>query len=658
MLSSFRRYRPPTDRPYREDVAEPRLRGASERRGLRDPDRQVDAALALGAALLGAAGGLLPDPEVSYELTAGPGPAVAGTLAGLALLWRRRRAPAVFLVVTGLGALATVLHWHSTIPVTLLLAGYALGAFATARTGLAALAIALAVFAGLFALRAPYFDSAVGLFNVAQVLVAWLVGLGVAHRRQLATFARERRQFISRTASDEAERAVVEERLNIARLLNARVSSALDEVADAAARACAGQGEVSRALGSIESSTRQASQDLRQLLGTLRAPEPTQEPDQATVPQWPIDVAIGSALVAFNVGSTLLPDLSSALAYAEPSGPVLIGLSVVPGLILLFRRRIPVTALGVVLGVVLTVYWLRWPEGTIPAGLVVACYAVGAWAPWRRARAALLILYATLALVVGLGPEHLVADWRLAVVVTAPWVIGVVVRRHRLRDQEDLAALRAVEEAHAVRLRRAVLDERLAVARDLHDVVSHNLSGIVIQAAAARRATADQQDAQVLHALEQAARTALQDLQEMVLTLHSPAPRRPSPGVTGIDGLVARHVETHGPVTLALDQLVADEPESIQLTVYRVLQEALVNAAKHAPGAAVTVRVGHTAGFVEVEVTNAAAPPAEGVVSSGVGLTGLAERAALHGGTLDTGRTNQGGFRVCMRLPSQLAVRR
>src|SRR5690606_21459614 len=98
----------------------------------------------------------------------GPLPALAGVVAGAALWWRRRHAPAVFLTVTALATLTTALHWHSQLPVVLLLAGYALGAFASPRAGVTALVPALLAVAGLFAIRAPYFDSALGLSNVGM----------------------------------------------------------------------------------------------------------------------------------------------------------------------------------------------------------------------------------------------------------------------------------------------------------------------------------------------------------------------------------------------------------------------------------------------------------------------------------------------------------
>lgn len=227
-----------------------------------------------------------------------------------------------------------------------------------------------------------------------------------------------------------------------------------------------------------------------------------------------------------------------------------------------------------------------------------------------------------------------------------------------MRDQAELDALAEAEREGAVRLRRAVLDERLAVARDLHDVVGHNLSGIVIQAAAARRRADGGADAEVLRTVERAARAALRDLQRMEQSLTSPTTRQPVPGSDDLALLVARYRQHHADVSLDVGEGVAAEPGSTQLTVYRVVQEGLTNAAKHAPGAAVRVSVTRDRGRVEVEVVNTAGAAAHHVVGAGVGLTGLAERVGLLGGALETGPTDDGGFRLHATLPSRAAVRR
>lgn len=392
-----------------------------------------------------------------------------------------------------------------------------------------------------------------------------------------------------------------------------------------------GQDGVEEILTTIETSSRQAADDLRQLLGTLREPDPVPEPPAAATTRWPVDVAVAVAVTVFTVGGVLVPDPSSEAAHAEASPAALLTLSALPGAALLLRRRFPVAVLAVVLAVVVTVYALRWPEGTVPAALVVAGYSVGAWAPWRRGLAALAAVCSGLALAMWVAPTPVVTEPGLVAVVAVPWAVGAAVRLRRVRDQAELDALAEAEREGAVRLRRAVLDERLAVARDLHDVVGHNLSGIVIQAAAARRRADGGADAEVLRTVERAARAALRDLQRMEQSLTSPTTRQPVPGSDDLALLVARYRQHHADVSLDVGEGVAAEPGSTQLTVYRVVQEGLTNAA----GAA-----------------------ADHVVGAGVGLTGLAERVGLLGGALETGPTDDGGFRLHATLPSRAAVRR
>lgn len=204
-------------------------------------------------------------------------------------------------------------------------------------------------------------------------------------------------------------------------------------------------------------------------------------------------------------------------------------------------------------------------------------------------------------LMVALGLDQF--DVWAFIVFTLPWVLGAVIRQRRLSDQQQVERAIAAERDRAVATERALAEERLAVARDLHDLVSHNLAAITLQAAAARRRPSNP-DPAALTAIEQAARAALADLRAMLDALSRPdvGGLSPAPGLADLKALADRHREVNGPVDVRIDPAVAREPESARLTAYRVVQEALTNVYRHAPGARVTVRLAATDGALVVDV--------------------------------------------------------
>ncbi len=230
----------------------------------------------------------------------------------------------------------------------------------------------------------------------------------------------------------------------------------------------------------------------------------------------------------------------------------------------------------------------------------------------------------------------------------AGWLVG-----HRTR-QATVSRLRA--EAAELAGELALREQRDQLARELHDVVSHGLSVVVLQTTAARASLSDRHSVadvdRHLAAVEDTARGALDEMRRMLGLLQSgdleqgPAPERPS-----VEALVERATAAG----LRIDATGVEDvelPGGLSLTVHRVLQEALTNAAKHAPGSAVRMRVHATADRVEVEVVDdgptAAAPKG---LSGGAGLAGMAERVALYGGTLRAGARPGGGFEVRAVLP-------
>ncbi|MFI8911250.1 sensor histidine kinase [Streptomyces sp. NPDC053513] len=293
-------------------------------------------------------------------------------------------------------------------------------------------------------------------------------------------------------------------------------------------------------------------------------------------------------------------------------------------------------------------------RSTFASGLVAA-YSAAMYSPHRRSVAASLAAGVLLHAVFPLVPE--VDGDLVPVLVLLPLALvshGVHLWRQRERT------LRAEQEAE---LRRAVEAERSRIARELHDVVTHNVSMMTIQAGAARTvlATSPEQAREAMLAVEAAGRTALSELRHVMgllaMAADGPDPAAgvalaPQPGLDRLTELTDRVRSSGVPVEVAVRGVPVELPAGVDLAAYRVVQEALTNAVKHADGARVSVTVEYGTDRLRVEVSDTGgrrlrtAEP-----GGGHGLLGLRERLAVYGGTLDAGSRPHGGYRVRAVIP-------
>ena len=257
-----------------------------------------------------------------------------------------------------------------------------------------------------------------------------------------------------------------------------------------------------------------------------------------------------------------------------------------------------------------------------------------------------------------------VADYALTMAFASTmWGAGVLVR-HRTRDTR-VAVLRAeqAERDRQQQARLAVAEERARIARELHDVVSHGLSVVVLQTMAARAGLpldgpAPEVDRH-LEAVEEVARESLGEMRRMLGLLQaedlgppSGTPAAPAPGLASLPALLDRAAAAGLSITAADLPGDAGLPVSLELSVYRVVQEALTNVVKHAPAAAVDVAVTVDGGQVVVTVANdAGTATPRAPEGAGHGLVGMRQRTDLFGGTLLAGPTPDGGFRVTATFP-------
>lgn len=279
--------------------------------------------------------------------------------------------------------------------------------------------------------------------------------------------------------------------------------------------------------------------------------------------------------------------------------------------------------------------------------LFVGAYSLGAHAHLRRAVAGLGLTVPALA-VIGLGGVGL----GLSVApLAAFWLLGVLVRARRA--QVALAARNSELEREAQAARAA---ERTRIARELHDIVAHHLSVIVLQAAGTR-ASGKPADA-ALEKIENSGRQALSETRRLLGVLRESDPATefaPRPGIADLDALTASVRATGLPVNLNVKGELAELPAAIDVSVYRIVQEALTNVLKHANATHAEVTIARANGAVTIEVTDdGAAPPARlATATGGHGLTGMRERAAVFGGDLSAEPRPGSGFTVQARLPLQ-----
>lgn len=368
-------------------------------------------------------------------------------------------------------------------------------------------------------------------------------------------------------------------------------------------------------------------------------------------------------MVGLDVVAGVLLTLPALLAVLEPPDPEYPGftgwlrvagvtVALALGLPLGLRRRWPLPVLGVVLTAACAADLLQVVSGA--SGVTAyALYMVARDDPRRRSLPALGVCMAAIAGVLALAPvwnvhdvpaqygwPHAVIGW---VVCGVAWVLGAMVRRHR-----ELTAL-----AEAQAERQDHTDRRLHLAREVHDVVAHNLSVITVKAGVALHVAEQRPEEAVetLRVIERTGRTALAEVRQLLEALRRAETETPlgDPGLAELPELVARAEAAGVEVSMPPHEL-PPLPGGMELSVYRIVAEALTNVVKHAAPAACEVLLRVEDGHVRVDVTdNGTARVTK--LPGGHGLTGIRERVEAYGGEFCAGPRPGGGFALSARLP-------
>ncbi len=323
---------------------------------------------------------------------------------------------------------------------------------------------------------------------------------------------------------------------------------------------------------------------------------------------------------------------------------------------LAWRRRQPLIVCGVI--------FVSWtlantglsgvePMQTPLVSVLFASYAAGAYTSGRAALAAPFVVAAGMLTVIFTFDEQVFTDFVFPTAFALlAWLAGRGVRtRTRLTEELHEAAVRA-KEAHDEELARAAAEERRRIAREMHDVVAHSVSVMVVQAGGARRIL-DRDPARAIAAaaqIEEVGRAAMTEMRRLLGVMHHGDDRAPQPTMRDLGALIESTRTAGLPVSLTVEGAPRSLPAGMDLAAYRVVQEALTNAIKHAGAAPTEVTVRWEPEHLELAIVDRGGQSANGH-SGGHGLIGMEERVRLYDGELRAGKRDGGGFEVVARLP-------
>jgi signal transduction histidine kinase len=368
------------------------------------------------------------------------------------------------------------------------------------------------------------------------------------------------------------------------------------------------------------------------------------------------DVWLAFGLLAASMGSTALVSALQPEAGAVDPWPWGHALILVACLAVLWRTAYPCAA-GLVSVVASTVYYpLGFPDGMVMLCTAVMLYTLVRWG------------YRVFGWTLGVGQFAAVNGYEFLMTGTfrpeavgiVGWVLVLLCTGEVVRWRQEYLRADHEREAESLRTReeellRRASEERVRLARDVHDTVAHNISLINVQAGTALylMETEPQRAAEALATIKQTSKDTLVELRGMLGVLRAvdeAAPRSPVPGLDRLEELAEGTRRAGIDVVVEVSGVPGHLPVSTESAAYRTVQEALTNVVRHSGASSARVGIEHRASSLVVEVTDDGAgtvgPPA-----AGNGITGMRERAALVGGTVDAGPLREGGFRVRARLP-------
>ena len=365
------------------------------------------------------------------------------------------------------------------------------------------------------------------------------------------------------------------------------------------------------------------------------------------------------AVLAFALAAFVLSEVFTSGDYLTGSRWVYVPLALLMTVPLAWRRRAPLAVVALVMGAFAAQSLILDPTPTPDVELIpalIAVYSVAAnaagWIPFFGGG------FSLAAGLIWLGVDDFLLP---TVIFGGAWFAGRLVQKRQLYAQAFAERARVLELERDANVRVAAAEERVRIARELHDVVGHSVSVMVVQAGAERLDLGEERPAtrEALLAIERTGREALAEMSRLLGILRAEGDGlalAPRPSLAQVDALVKTMRDAGLPVELRVEGEGTSLTPSVDVSAYRILQEALTNVVKHAGPARAYVVVRYGGREVELEVIDNGHGPVDGN-GPGYGLAGMRERVELHGGTLEAGKGNGGGFTVKARLPLETVPR-
>ena len=369
------------------------------------------------------------------------------------------------------------------------------------------------------------------------------------------------------------------------------------------------------------------------------------------------DAVLAVVMAAISVVGIVIPH-DPSWGSVEPLAIVLALATTLP---IAFRGLFPVVAASLVfvgMGAALIASAPHESSFVAFVALVLVSYSLGSNTSGRRVVVVPAVLFTVLAVLGGIGIARGQQSGNVIpslVWLAAAWFTGRLMRRWRQRAAELEALTLALEEQRELQAQAAVAVERARIARELHDVIAHNVSMMVVQASAAGRVLeGDQQDVRrALETVETTGRATVDEMRRLIGVVRSAdgLALAPQPTLSDLERLVSEVRDAGVDVDLHVEGTAVPLPPGIDLSAYRIVQEALTNTLKHAGDASASVVVRYRGRDVELEVVDDGGSGSTNGTGTGHGLIGMRERVALWGGELEAGPREGGGFAIKARLP-------
>jgi signal transduction histidine kinase len=512
-----------------------------------------------------------------------------------------------------------------------------------------------------------------GFFGM-QFAVIWLTGRGVrAYRLQ----SEQLRVLVNRLECerDASERlAVAQERQRMAGELHDAIAHAVSIMV---VQASGAEQMVSRdpyraraALIAVQDNGRAVIAQLQRVLRLLRSTPDTPAPEAdlpvlAAAPDSKNLRLIRSAWADVLLALLVVLFADPHVTHNDPlngiTAPIAVS-AVTAFLAITIRRRVPRVALLIATATTFAELLLVGNAMGFAsvAAMMLAMYSMAAHTATRRSipAAAMALVAICVPLLLRIGPDSATVG---AIWLAMPWLAGRHVRTYRRRAEQLRTLTTRLARERDARARLAVLDERARVARELHDSLAHAVNVMVLQAGAAEQGLIPSPDRarDAIRAVETQGRQAHNDLRHLLGLLDSDgvSPRAPQPSLDRLETLLGQARQAGLPITLRIAGQPARLPADLDISAYRIVQEALTNTLKHAGPVPTTVTINYRPNALGIEICNrTTSRPSRPNDQGRHGLLGMRERTTHYGGTLETGPCPDGGFVVRARLPLDPAV--